>query len=186
MNILAFAASNSSQSINKKFVTSVSKYYKEPEDVIEILDLNDYEMPLFSIDRELSEGIPQAAKDFATKIDCADFLLISLAEHNGSYCAAYKNIIDWVSRIPGRKLFNSKPVFLLATSPGAMGAATVLNTAVNRITWDGANVLDSFSLPSFKDNFEEGKGVINMNMRAELEAKVRKTKRSLKELFEQA
>jgi len=183
MNILAFAASNSKHSINRKFVTSVSKYYKEPEDVIEILDLNDYEMPLYSYERELEFGIPQLAKDFATKIDCADFLLISFAEINGSYHVAYKNIIDWVSRIPGRKLFNGKPVFALSTSPGAMGGSTVLTTVINRITWDGAQVLDSYSLPNFLENFEEGKGVTNMNLRADLEARVRKTKRSLKELL---
>ncbi|MFD2905174.1 NADPH-dependent FMN reductase [Sphingobacterium anhuiense] len=181
MKILAFAASNSRNSINKTFVTSVSKYYKEVDDVIDILDLNDYEMPLYSIDREIESGIPQLALDFASKIDESDFLLISIAEYNGSYNVGYKNIIDWVSRIAGRKTFNGKPVFLLATSPGPMGGSTVLNTAVNRITWDGAEVLDSFSLPEFGNNFENGKGVTNIQHRSKLEAKVRATKRALKE-----
>jgi chromate reductase len=57
MNILAFAGSNSRQSINRKFVTSVSKYYKEADDTVEILDLNDYAMPIFSVDLEKEEGI---------------------------------------------------------------------------------------------------------------------------------
>ncbi|MNL82295.1 hypothetical protein D3C87_2096420 [compost metagenome] len=62
-----------------------------------------------------------------------------------------------------------------------MGGSTVLNTAVNRITWDGAEVLDSFSLPEFGNNFESGKGVTNIQHRSKLEAKVRATKRALKE-----
>jgi len=48
MKIIAFAGSNSANSINKKLITSVSKYYKEADDIIEILDLNDYEMPIYS------------------------------------------------------------------------------------------------------------------------------------------
>lgn len=108
MKILAFAGSNSSNSINKRLVTSVSKYYKEPDDVIEILDLNDYEMAIFSKDREKESGIPQLAYDFAAKIDEADFLLISFAENNGNYNAAYKNLIDWVSRIPNRLPYKDK------------------------------------------------------------------------------
>jgi len=184
MKILAFGASNSSQSINKKFVTSVAKYYKELDDVKEIIDLNDYAMPVFSVDLEKEIGIPQQAHDFAAKIDWADFILISFAENNGNYNACYKNIIDWVSRIRGRKIFNGKPVFLLATSPGARGGQSVLNIAAARLPFDGADVLDTFSLPEFNANFEEGKGVTNMLLRSQLEAKVRKTKRTLKEKFE--
>lgn len=179
MKILVFGASNSSTSINKKFVTSVSKYYKELDDQKEIIDLNDYEMPLYSSDREREEGIPAPAFAFAEKIDWADLILISFAEHNGSYSAAYKNIIDWVSRIPGRKIFNGKALFLLATSPGPRGGQTVLEAAAARIPFDGGDVLDTFSLPEFYNNFEDGKGITNPLFRSQLEAKVRKTKRSM-------
>ncbi|SFS33970.1 NADPH-dependent FMN reductase [Sphingobacterium wenxiniae] len=179
MNILAFAGSNSTESINRKLVTSVSKYYKEANDTIEVLDLNDFEMPIYSKEREKENGIPSLAYDFANKIDQADFILISLAEHNGNYSAAYKNITDWVSRIPQRKIFNGKPVFIMATSNGKKGAQTVLDIAVNRLPYDGAEVLESFSLPEFQENFEEGKGVTTILYRSQLEAKVRKTKRLL-------
>ncbi len=179
MKILVFAASNSSTSINKKFVTSVSRYYKEVHDRIEILDLNDYEMPLYSKDREVAHGIPPAAFHFAEKIDWADLILISFAEHNGNYAAAYKNIVDWTSRIKHRKVYNSKAVFLMATSDGIRGGNSVLQIAVQRLPYDGAEVLESFSLPEFSKNFEEGKGVSNPLLRSQLEAKVRKTKREM-------
>lgn len=185
MKILAFAGSNSTQSINKKFVTSVSRYYKEADDSIEVLDLNDYEVPLFSVDREKADGIPALVHAFAKKIDEADFLLLSLAENNGNYNAAYKSLTDWVSRIPGRKIFNGKPLFLLATSPGKRGGQSVLDIATARLPFDGAEILETFSLPEFYLNFEEGKGLINMLLRSQLEAKVRKTKRLLKAKFEQ-
>src|ERR1700741_3651055 len=100
MKILAFAGSNSSTSINKKLVVHTTSYF--PGNDIQVLDLNDYEMPLYSKDRELRDGIPQLAYDFAAKIDESDFLIISLAEHNGNYSVAFKNIFDWLSRIQDR------------------------------------------------------------------------------------
>ncbi|SKC05781.1 NAD(P)H-dependent FMN reductase [Sphingobacterium nematocida] len=185
MKILVFGGSNSSDSINKKFATSVSKYYKEKEDIIEIIDLNDFEMPLFSKDREKEIGLPEAATRFANKIDQADLLIISLAENNGNYNVGYKNLIDWTSRIKGRKIYNGKPVFLLATSQGARGGQSVLGIATARMPFDGAEVLETFSLPEFNLNFEEGKGVVTALLRSQLEAKVRKTKRMMLEKLSQ-
>lgn len=183
MKILAFAGSSSKNSINKKFINSVSKYYKEKEDVIELIDINSYEMPLFSEDREAELGSPAEALAFAAKLDWADLILISLAEHNGNYPAAYKNLYDWTSRIKGRKLFNGKAVFLVSTSEGSRGAQSIMDIALARMPKDGANILEHFSLPEFSKNFEESKGVSNPLLRSQLEAKVRKTKRMMASLL---
>ena len=75
MKILVFAASNSSDSINKKFAISVSKYYKELDDEKQIIDLNDFQTPIFSKQLEEQEGIPSTALDFAQKIDWADLII---------------------------------------------------------------------------------------------------------------
>src|SRR5690606_27803742 len=115
MKIIAFAGSNSSRSINKKLVTyavSLLGY-----DDSEILDINDYEMPLFSVDREDTLGQPQLAHDFLAKISSADLLVVSLPENNGNYSAAFKNLFDWCSRIR-KDIFQDKPMLLMATSPG--------------------------------------------------------------------
>lgn len=181
MKILAFGASNSSNSINKKFAASVSKYYKEAVDVVEVIDLNDFELPLFSKDIEKEIGLPEAATRFAAKIDQADFLIISFAENNGNYNVGYKNLVDWTSRIKDRKLYNGKPVLLLATSRGTRGGQSVLDIATTRMPFDGAEVLETFSLPEYHINFEEGKGIITPLFRSQLEAKVRKTKRILQQ-----
>ncbi len=183
MKILAFGASNNSDSINKKLVNSVSKYYKEIEDEILVLDINDFELPLFSKDLEKAIGIPEAAQKFADHIDWADFIIISFAENNGNYNVGYKNLIDWISRIKGRKVFPEKPVFLLATSEGGRGGQSVLEIATARMPRDAAQVLETFSLPEFSKNFEEGKGVISNVFRSQLEAKVRKTKRLMAEIL---
>ena len=96
-NIIAFGASNSQNSINKKFATYVAHQLTDVE--IEIIDLNDFELPIYSIDRENKNGIPEKARQFKEKLNNSDGIIISFAEHNGAYTVAFKNIYDWASRI---------------------------------------------------------------------------------------
>ena len=163
--IIAFGASSSKNSINKQLATYVAKQFKNSS--IEVLDLNDYEMPIFSVDKETNTGIPQLAHDFYAKIGSADLLIISFAEHNGAYSTAFKNIFDWTSRI-NSKTFQEKPTLLLATSPGPRGGSSVLEIAENRFPFQGAIVKGSFSLPSFQENFDVEKGIINEDLKTQL------------------
>lgn len=166
MKLLAFAASNSKNSINNKFAVYVAGLIQNRATTI--LDLNDFEMPIYNIDKEQETGIPQLAHDFYNEISNTDFIVISFAEHNGTYTAAFKNIFDWISRING-KTFQNKPMLLLATSPGPRGGATVLETALNRFPLQGGVVVGSFILPSFNDNFNTTEGIINQELKNELQ-----------------
>ena len=156
--IIAFGASSSKASINKQLATYAANQFKDVE--VEILDLNDYEMPIFSTDKETDNGIPQLAHDFYSKLGTADLIVISFAEHNGAYSAAFKNIFDWTSRI-NAKTFQEKQTLLLSTSPGPRGGSSVLEIAKNRFPFQGAVVKGSFSLPSFYENSDAVNGIIN-------------------------
>lgn len=174
MKILGFAGSNSSTSINRKLVKYAASFFDQLD--IEILDLNDYEMPIYKMDREKEKGIPKFAFDFAQKIDGCDLLIVSLAENNGAYSAAFKNIFDWVSRIPGRKAFGEKPMLLMSTSPGLRGGASVLEIAKGRMPRSGGNVLETFSLPNFYENFDTSIGITNEEFKLQLENKIASVK----------
>ncbi|WP_318444684.1 NADPH-dependent FMN reductase [Photobacterium leiognathi] len=166
MKLLAFAATNSQQSINRALVTYAASQIHADE--VEILDLNDFEMAIYSIDRENASGIPEQAQLFFDKIGQADAILISFAEHNGTYTAAYKNIFDWASRI-NQKFYQQKPVIMLATSPGPGGAKNVLDTAVTSAPFFDANVVGSLSIPSFYENFDlEKQTLINEELNSQL------------------
>lgn len=166
MKLLAFAATNSQQSINRALVTYAASQVNADE--VEILDLNDFEMAIYSIDRENASGIPEQAQLFFDKIGQADTVLISFAEHNGTYTAAYKNIFDWASRI-NQKFYQQKPVIMLATSPGPGGAKNVLDTAVTSAPFFDANVVGSLSIPSFYENFDlEKQTLINEELNSQL------------------
>lgn len=160
MKILAFAATNSKESINKKLIGYASRLLEEgmAGDVeIQTLDLNDYEMPIYSIDRQNEGGIPQVAQDFYDAITQADAVLIAFAEHNGFYTAAYKNLFDWASRID-RAVYQGKPTVMLSTSPGGGGGANVLNAAVQSGQFFGNDVRASLAIPDFFQNFDTESG----------------------------
>jgi len=158
MKIISFAGSSSKNSINKKLATYAANLFKDAE--IEVLDLNDFQMPLFGVDIEKEIGQHPLAKAFLDKIASADILVISLAENNGNYSVAFKNVFDWCSRI-GAKVFQDKPMVLMATSPGSRGGTFVLEIAKNAFPRYGAIIKNTFSLPSFNDNFDIEKGVIS-------------------------
>ncbi|MEO6347234.1 MAG: NAD(P)H-dependent oxidoreductase [Aquaticitalea sp.] len=153
-NILAFAGSNSSDSINKQLATYAASLVKDAK--MKILDLNDFELPIYSKDLEAKSGIPENAKKFYNYIKDSDGIVISLAENNGAYSAVFKNLFDWMSRYEN-KLFMGKPMLLMATSPGGRGGASVLAMAHNRFPYHDAKIAAEFSLPLFKDKFVEGK-----------------------------
>jgi chromate reductase, NAD(P)H dehydrogenase (quinone) len=124
------------------------------------LDLNDFQMPIFSVDVEEEIGKHALAQAFLDKIATADILVVSMAENNGNYSAAFKNVFDWCSRISGN-VFQEKPMLLMATSPGGRGGATVLDIAKNAFPRYGAVIKGIFSLPSFNDNFDVEKEKIS-------------------------
>ena len=163
--IIAIGGSSSKNSINKQLAIYTANLFQNTE--VEILDLNDYEMHLFSVDKEKENGIPSLAQEFYTKIGTADLIVLSLAEHNGAYSTAFKNLLDWTSRI-NAKTFQQKSMLLMATSPGARGGNTVLEIAAKRFPFQGAEVKETFSLPMFYENFDTVNGIINPELKKQL------------------
>ena len=155
MKVIAFGASSSRKSINKQLATYAADLATKTQKNIEfeVLDLNDFELPIFSQDKEAELGQPAAAKTFYNKLGESDAIIISFAEHNGSYTAAYKNLFDWASRID-QKVFQNKSMLLLSTSPGTGGASSGLAVAVGSAFYFAGDVKASLSIPNFFDNFD--------------------------------
>ncbi|WP_426480665.1 NADPH-dependent FMN reductase [Chryseobacterium sp. R2ACT005] len=176
MKILAFAGSTSSTSINRELVKFVLKDFQDEE--IDLIDLNDFNMPVFSVDLE-KKGFPDEAHHFLKVIDECDVIICSLAEHNRSYSSAFKNVFDWSSRI-NVKVFQNKPMFLMSTSPGGYGGGNVMNTAKTFFPQFAADIKETFSLPKFYENFDMESGVINPDMLNDLKGKIQNFKNQVK------
>ncbi len=159
--ILAFGASNSKNSINKKLAAHAVSQLGGVK--VTLLDLNDFEMPIYGIDKEKEKGIPEKAQTFKELIRDHDAIIISFAEHNGAYSTAFKNVLDWTSRLEG-KIWEDKPMFLLSTSPGKRGGATVMGIVLRQFPYMGGNIVANFSLPSFNQNFSNEKGIMDKEL----------------------
>lgn len=150
--VIAFAGSNSKKSINKELATYAASFLEGVE--IQTLDLNDFSLPIYGVEEENENGIPKNANEFYEEIKNTDGVILSLAEHNGNFSAVFKNLFDWMSRIE-QKLWQNKPMLLMATSPGGRGGISVLEIAKNSFPHFGGNVVSEFSLPKFYDNFKD-------------------------------
>ncbi|PDS27038.1 NADPH-dependent FMN reductase [Flavobacterium branchiophilum] len=162
MKILAIGGSNSKNSINRALANFTAQLFIGS--TVSTVDISLLTIPIYSIDNENDLGIPNEVTVFANQIDETDLIILSLAENNGSFNVGIKNILDWTSRIKDRKTFNNKPMLLMATSPGARGGATVLESAKMLLPFSGADIKATFSLPSFYQNFDLEKGITNVEL----------------------
>lgn len=179
--IITIAGSNSQKSINKSLISYTAELL-EKIDIISI-DLNDFILPIYGVDYEAENGIPTAVKRLDELFHTADGFIVSLAEHNGSYAAVFKNTIDWLSRV-NMKVWKDKPMLLMATSPGGRGGATVLQSAGSYFPFMGADITDIFSLPSFYDNFNDGE-IMDLSLKEDIHKKINKFKTIVNDAYEE-
>lgn len=173
--IITITGSNSQKSINRCLLSYTADMMENTE--IISIDLNNYVLPIYGVDFEAENGIPTAIKRLDELLNMADGFMLSLAEHNGSYASVFKNTLDWLSRVNG-KVWREKPMLLMATSPGGRGGATVLQAASTYFPFMGASITDTFSLPSFYDNFIKGE-ISNESLKKELATKLHKFQKTI-------
>ncbi|MBV7435226.1 NAD(P)H-dependent oxidoreductase [Cardiobacteriaceae bacterium TAE3-ERU3] len=156
MTVLAFAASNSSTSINHQLVSYAASLCGDTK----VIKLTDYDIPLYDPDHENEHGIPGEVQRLHDEIAAADALIISLAEHNGSPSAFFKSQIDWLSR-HNRPFLQGKKIILLATSPGAGGAQSALSITEKMLPFFDGEVVATVSVPKFYEVFQDDKLIDN-------------------------
>jgi NAD(P)H-dependent FMN reductase len=160
-SILAFAGSNSSTSINYKLVKYTASLLKDKK--IKLLDMSEYPFPMYSEDYEKEYGFTKSLMEFKDEISNATGLIISVNEHNSYPSAYFKNLIDWLSRLDSKFLVDKK-IFLMATSYGGRGAIGSLEVTEKIFSRFKGEVVESFSLPQFSQNFNEKEGITNKDL----------------------
>lgn len=92
------------------------------------LDVGDIRgVPLYDGDVEAADGLPASVVELQQRLQAADGLLLVSPEYNNGVPGVFKNAIDWMSRGPGAKAFERKPVAVIGASPGGFG--TILGQA---------------------------------------------------------
>ena len=160
-SILAFAGSNSSTSVNFKLVQHTTSLIEGHQ--IQLLDMTRYPFPMFSEDEEKEKGYSNALVELKDDIHRANGLILSVNEHNGNPSAYFKNVLDWLSRLE-RKFLDGTKVFLMSASPGGRGGIGALGVTEALLPRFGAEIVSTFSLPSFHQNFGED-GIMDAELR---------------------
>lgn len=171
--VLVFGASNSRKSINRQFAVHAADVLNQQTEggvEIEVLDLNDFEMPIYSPDREAKNGIPDEAHRYLARLKAADALVIAFPEHNGYVSAAYKNLFDWASRID-QKVYQNKPMVILSATPGPRAGAGVLGAVEHLAPFFGGQIRGRFGLGAFQESFDrETRSLVDPKKQADLYA----------------
>ncbi len=159
--ILAFAGSNSSKSINYSLVKHTVSVLQNQQ--TQVLNLANYPFPMYSEDYERENGFSNSLVEFKNDIQKAKGVIISVAEHNSNPSAYFKNVLDWLSRLE-RNCFEGTKVLLMATSPGKRGGIGALGVIEGMLPRMGAEIVSNFSLPSFHTNFDAEKGILDADL----------------------
>ncbi|MCE2716807.1 MAG: NADPH-dependent FMN reductase [Pseudomonadota bacterium] len=114
MQYLFLSGSLRKESLNTQLLQLAAKHTGSP--LSAIVDLNQYNIPLYSGDIE-AVGIPDGVQKLSQKIEQAQAIIIASPEYNYSISGVLKNTIDWVSRVRPMP-FRKKPILLLAASMG--------------------------------------------------------------------
>jgi NAD(P)H-dependent FMN reductase len=117
----------------------------------EILDLAEYNFPLFHERLSHQPAPSQIVLDFAKKIKSADGVIIVTPEYNGGYPASLKNVIDLLYTE-----WRRKPIAIATVSDGVFGGAQVI-TSLQFSLWKmrAWTVPAMFPCPSADKNFDE-------------------------------
>ncbi len=157
--VLVFAGSRRADSFNRKLARAAAAALQRRGLETTLADLRDYPMPIYDGDLEAADGLPPNAKAFKELLRSHDVFVIASPEHNGSFPALVKNVIDWASRPePGEKhleAFRGKTAALLSASPGPGGGQRGLRHLRELLQMIGVTVLGSqVTVPRAIDAFD--------------------------------
>ncbi|BCL76125.1 oxidoreductase [Jeongeupia sp. HS-3] len=126
VRLLAFSASTRIASFNRKLIAIGAQAARDAGAEVTLIDLLDYDLPLYNGDLEARDGLPDAAARLQQQFAAHHGLLLSTPEYNGMFPPLLKNTLDWVSRADasgqsGLRFLEGKVAGLLSASPGGLG-----------------------------------------------------------------
>jgi len=117
----------------------------------EILDLNEYQFPVFNERLKFQPNPTALMTTFANKIKSADGVIIVTPEYNGGYPASLKNVVDLLY-----DEWRRKPIAISTVSDGSFGGTQVI-TSIQFTLWKirAWTVPAMFPVPKVNDAFDD-------------------------------
>ena len=138
---------------NSHRVTLYLKNYIEENKLAtaEIVDLNEYQFPVFNERLRYQKEPTEKMLDFAAKINAASGVIIVTPEYNGGYPASLKNVVDLLY-----DEWRRKPIAISTVSDGIFGGTQVI-TSLQFSLWKirAWTVPAMFPVPKVRESFDE-------------------------------
>lgn len=186
IRLLAIAGSARRESYNRKLLLPMAEGARAAGAEVELLDWQDYPLPLMNEDVEAA-GIPEPAPRLKAALRAADGFLIATPENNGGYPVLLKNAFDWASRPLGEgagSVYKNKPVIIAGATPGRWGAVRSIRQLREVMGYMGCIVLpDTLSLNDAARAFDADGRLLDAKVQAlagALGATLARTTRALK------
>ena len=139
--IAIIPGSSRTGSVNVKLGHAIARQLQSMEAEVTELDIRSFDIPLYDGDLEAEQGVPQGAKSLAAKIAEHHGVVLVNPEYNSSLSPLMKNMLDWMSRDVGVKVYQHRTFALAACSPGALGGIRVLSHARDILISVGADAI---------------------------------------------
>jgi NAD(P)H-dependent FMN reductase len=164
MHIVVLSASIRSGRKSNRVASFFEKYIKDNNLAsVEIVDLKQYQFPVFDERLKFQTAPIASAVEFADKIRSADGIIIVTPEYNGGYPASLKNAVDLLI-----DEWKRKPIAISTVSAGEFGGSQVitslqfslwkLHAMVVPMMFPVARISDTFNekgIPSEKESIEK-------------------------------
>ena len=154
--IIISASCGKNLELSKKFQDKSNELKIESE----ILDLTNFDIPLFNPRIHTKENIPLEIMEIKEKLFSIEKWIICAPEYNGSIPPILSNLIAWLS-ISGddfRDLFNGQPI-AIATFSGGVGLELLMSLRIQLVHLGsqvlGRQLSSSFSKPADMKTVED-------------------------------
>ena len=125
MTSIAIISSSVRTARNSHRIALYFKQYIEQLNLatVEILDLFEYQFPIFEERLRLQKEPGEKVISFAEKIKASDGVIIVTPEYNGGYPASLKNVVDLLYNE-----WHRKPIAISTVSDGSFGGTQVITS----------------------------------------------------------
>ena len=127
--ILILPGSAREGSFNRKLAHAIGLRLQRHDGVhADVIDPNEFEMPIYNGDLEDGMGVPKPALALAERFTQADAVILVTPEYNASLPPLMKNTLDWLSRdVAPHRPYKGRPFALASCSPGGLGGIRALS-----------------------------------------------------------
>jgi NAD(P)H-dependent FMN reductase len=117
----------------------------------EILDLKEYDFPIFDNPLKAQKNPTVQTLDFAKKIKASEGIIIVTPEYNGGFPASLKNVLDLLL-----EEWRHKPIAIATVSAGPFaGSQALISLQFTLWKMKAWTITEMFSVPKVQDTYDE-------------------------------